>query len=342
MVEAAADRQHVLVGLEAGPGRSRAREEEPDRFLFDERGHRVLALGRQPQELAAGDEQAQARARGKQLAELRRRLDHLLEVVEHEQHLLRADVAGELLARAERRADRRANARRIAHRLQRHPPNAVLEIVHDLGGGLHGEPRLPRAARAGQRQQARRGCAEEREHLAELLLATDERRRLHRQVRLVERFERRELAVAELVEPLGRRQVLEPVLAEVAQAVGARRAPRRLRDEHLAAVPDRRDPRRAVDVDPDVALVGHERLARVHAHAHADRPVVERLADPHAQPPARHAHARTRRRTRRPGCRPRRRRSRRTPRAARAGARSARRRSRRRARGAASSSPRCR
>ena len=159
MVEAAADRQHVLVGLEAGPGRSRTREEEPDRFLFDERGHRVLALGRQPQELAAGDEQAQAQARGKQLAELRRRLRHLLEVVEHEQHLLRADVAGELLARAERRADRRANARRLAHCLQRHPPNAVLEIIHDLGGGLHGEPRLPRAARTGQRQQASRGCA---------------------------------------------------------------------------------------------------------------------------------------------------------------------------------------
>jgi len=46
-------------------------------------------------------------------------------------------------------------------------------------------------------------------------------------------------------------------------------------DEHLAAVPDRGDPRRAVDVDPDVALLGDERLPRVDAHANADRPLDE-------------------------------------------------------------------
>ena len=36
------------------------------------------------------------------------------------------------------------------------------------------------------------------------------------------------------------------------------------------------DARRAVDVDPDVALLGHDRLARVEPHAHADRPAAER------------------------------------------------------------------
>jgi Trp operon repressor len=45
---------------------------------------------------------------------------------------------------------------------------------------------------------------QEDEHLAELLLAPDERRRLNRQVRLVERLQRRELAIAELVDPLRR------------------------------------------------------------------------------------------------------------------------------------------
>ena len=38
-------------------------------------------------------------------------------------------------------------------------------------------------------------------------------------------LQRREVAVAELVDPLGRRQVLQPVLAQVAQPVRARRAP---------------------------------------------------------------------------------------------------------------------
>ena len=38
-------------------------------------------------------------------------------------------------------------------------------------------------------------------------------------------------------------------------------------------MPGGRDPRGAVDVDADVALVGHERLAGVEPHPHADRPV---------------------------------------------------------------------
>ena len=36
------------------------------------------------------------------------------------------------------------------------------------------------------------------------------------------------------------------------------------------------DARRAVDVDADVALVGHDRLAGVEPHAYADRAVLER------------------------------------------------------------------
>ncbi len=37
------------------------------------------------------------------------------------------------------------------------------------------------------------------------------------------------------------------------------------------------DPRRAVDVDADVAFFGHDRLARVHAHADPDEAVREHL-----------------------------------------------------------------
>ena len=41
-------------------------------------------------------------------------------------------------------------------------------------------------------------------------------------------------------------------------------------------MPRCRDPRRAVDVHPDIALVGDERLARVQAHAHPHRARRER------------------------------------------------------------------
>jgi hypothetical protein len=56
---------------------------------------------------------------------------------------------------------------------------------------------------------------EQREHLGKLSLASDERRRLHRKVRLVDALQRRELVVVELVQPFRGRKVLEPVQAEV-------------------------------------------------------------------------------------------------------------------------------
>ena len=50
----------------------------------------------------------------------------------------------------------------------------------------------------------------------------------------------------------------------------------RLRQKHLAAVPGGGDPSRTMDVQPDVALPGHDRLPRVKPHADVDRPVAER------------------------------------------------------------------
>jgi hypothetical protein len=129
----------------------------------------------------------------------------------------------------------------------------------------------------GERQQPRRRIAEEDEHLAELLLAPDERRRLDRQIRLVERLQRRKLARTQLVDPLRRRHVLQAVLAELDQAVGTHELAGGLGDEHLPAVPDRGDARGAMDVEPDVPLVGDDRLAGVDAHTHADGPRRQRL-----------------------------------------------------------------
>jgi hypothetical protein len=52
-----------------------------------------------------------------------------------------------------------------------------------------------------------------------------------------ERLQARELLVAELPEPLGRRKVLQPVLAEVTKVLVGGEVARRLRHEHLSTVP---------------------------------------------------------------------------------------------------------
>ena len=172
-------------------------------------------LAGEPERLAARRDEPQVGAGGEELGERRGRFEELLEVVEHEQHPPVADVLGRRALSAEGGADRREDELGVVEGLQADPPDAVLVLVRDLGPGLHGEPRLARATRAGQRQQAHLRVGKEGEHFAELLLAADERRRLLGQVRLVERLERRELGVAELVEPLRCGQVLEPMLPEV-------------------------------------------------------------------------------------------------------------------------------
>jgi hypothetical protein len=101
-----------------------------------------------------------------------------------------------------------------------------------------------------------------REHVGKLLLTSDDRRGLDGQVRLVEGIERREVLVAELIEPLGRREVVEPVEAQVAQAVRTDQVARRLRDQDLAAVTCGGDTRCAMDIDSDITLVGPRGLAR--------------------------------------------------------------------------------
>ena len=141
----------------------------------------------------------------------------MLEVVEQEQQPLRADVLGELLLRPHDLRDRRADERRLAQGGEPDPEDAVREELGDVGGRLRGEPRLARSPRSGQREQPSPLVREQGAHLLQLALAPEEGRRRHGQVRLVERGERRELLLAELVQPLRRRQVLQPVPPEVAQ-----------------------------------------------------------------------------------------------------------------------------
>ena len=98
----------------------------------------------------------------------------------------------------------------LAHAGQRHPEDAVRERLGELGSHLQGEPRLTAAPGPRQRQEPR-PVAEQRCGLVELPPSPDQRARLGRQVRGVQRAQRRKLAVTELEERLGPGQVLEPV-----------------------------------------------------------------------------------------------------------------------------------
>jgi hypothetical protein len=115
--------------------------------------------------------------------------------------------------------DRRFDQVGVALRGERDEPHAVAVLLDALRSRLQRKPSLARAAGAGERDDP--VLVEQCEHLAELAFAPDERRRLHRQVRLVHASQGRELVVVELIEPLGGSKILEPVHAEVAQAIGA-------------------------------------------------------------------------------------------------------------------------
>ena len=222
-------------------------------------------------------------------------------------------MLGEIALRSERRADRRQDERRVLNRLQPDPPDAVLPFLDHLRRGLDCHARLARAAGPGQGQHPTVFVPQQPEHLAQLLLSPDERSRLQRQVRLVQRLQRRELRVAHLVERLRSRQVLQAVQARAAADPHPRRrassAPRpgpdrRARPSRCAPPCARR--RRRSPPPPAAARRCEAPSARESAPARAPPGP---LAPRRAPPPRR----RTRRRTRRPACRPRRLRATRTP-----------------------------
>ena len=224
------------------------------------------------------DEQAKAAARSEEVAHGRGRIEEVLEVVEEQQELPSAEKPGEVVRRSDDLCDLRGQKLAVGEAGERHPEDAVALRAHELGRDLEREPGLSRAARAGEREQAR-AVREPRDELFQLALPAHERARRDRQVRRVERAERREVARAELVEALGAGEVLQAVLAEVAdRRVGIEQSPGRLGDDDLASVRGSGDARGTVHVEADVALVRHDRLARVDPDPHADGAALERLA----------------------------------------------------------------
>ena len=111
LVEAPAELGNRLVRLEP-----RAHAEKVDRLLLRKRRHWVLHLARDPQQLAARDEELQIGAGLEQPSQLGGRLDHLLEVVEQEQQLALCDVLGQAVLRPKQLRDRLGHERRIADR----------------------------------------------------------------------------------------------------------------------------------------------------------------------------------------------------------------------------------
>jgi len=213
---------------------------------------------------------------GEQRRDVRRRLDDLFEVVQQHQQPLVPHVLDQAVIRTDRRSDRPLDEGRVAERLQRDPEDAVGELLHGLGRELKRQAGLTAAPRPREGQQAMR--ADERAGLRELALAADEWRWLDRQIRLVERPQRREVAVAELVQALRPAQVLEAVLAKVAKLrAGVEQTRRRLGQEYLAAVPGAHDPRRPMHVGAYIPLLGHDRLACVETHPHAHGSLGERV-----------------------------------------------------------------
>jgi hypothetical protein len=151
----------------------------------------------------------------------------MLEVVEEQEQLPPTEEAREVVGSPDRLRDLGGNEPGVGEAAEGNPEHAVAEPAHELGRDLEREACLPGAARAGDREQPR-PVRERRDELVELALPPDERARGDGQVRCVERPERWEDALAELVEPLGLDEVLQPMLAEIVELVVVDEPPRRL------------------------------------------------------------------------------------------------------------------
>ena len=270
-VEAPADRLDGGIRPELGPDRSRALHEQDRGVARRQRLQPVLPLAVDVQRRPARHEHAEA-ARGREhVGDRRSRIEEVLEGVEHEQELAFAQEAGQVVGGADGLCDLREDELAVRQPDERHPEDAVVQGAVELGGDLEREPRLAGAAGPRHGEQPRTG-GEQGNELLHLALPSDERCRGDRQVRGVERAQRREVPFAELVQPLAADQVLEPMLPEVEHGGPVDELARRLGEDDLPAVGGRRDPRRPVDVHPHVALVGDDRLSGVDPHAGVDGP----------------------------------------------------------------------
>ena len=185
LVESDAELGDLLARLEAG-----ALTEQRHGLGRGERRHRVLDFALDAQELAARHEHVQIGTGAEQRRQLGRRLDHLLQVVEQQEQLAFADVLGEAVLGSQRLGNRLADQRRVAQRGEADPEDTGLVLGNERRRSLDRQPRLPRAAGARQRDQARAFSIAATPPAARV--AADERARRTREVRVRDRLQRRE------------------------------------------------------------------------------------------------------------------------------------------------------
>src|SRR5712691_5949100 len=137
----------------------------------------------------------------------------MLEIVEQQERLQVVEV-GEL-ANAHRLRDRRCDERGILHGRKWNEEDAVTEVLDRLGRNLQSEPRLAAPTCARDRYQTP-ATGDQATQLCKLALPPDELGRDDREIRAIQALQRQKVTVAELVDSLRRRQVLEPMLAEIA------------------------------------------------------------------------------------------------------------------------------
>jgi hypothetical protein len=135
----------------------------------------------------------------------------VLEVVEEQEELTTTEEPGQIVGRADRLRHLRVEQRWIREPDERYPEDAVALRADELRRDLECEPRLAGAARTGERDEPL-AVREHRDELLDLALPADERARREREVRRVQRPQRREVAVTELVQALGVGEVLQAML----------------------------------------------------------------------------------------------------------------------------------
>ena len=180
---------------EARGDRPRTLDEEDRGIVVGQRLDRVPVLRVDVQRLAARDEDHGVRRPCEEGRDRRGGLDDLLEVVDEDEQPLVRHVLEQPVVGAHRGSDRPLDESRIAESLQRNPEDPVGEVLDRFGRELEREPRL--AATAGPREREQAMLADELTGLRELPLPPDERIRLDREVRPIERLQRREVTVAE-------------------------------------------------------------------------------------------------------------------------------------------------
>src|SRR5215203_1816787 len=136
----------------------------------------------------------------------------MLEVVEEAEHLLVLDLLGHAVRRADDLRCGRKDKLRVPHGSKRDPPNALRVAVRGETSGLYGESRLARPPRPGKCEQARVSRGKERRDLGELRFSSKKRCRRNWEVGPIQALEPRKLPFSEMVDALGRRQVLQAVL----------------------------------------------------------------------------------------------------------------------------------